>query len=46
MLLYRQGLSHLNLQSIKEACGPKPDQVNVAAYLAAFFCLWVVWMDR
>ena len=47
MLLYRQGLSHLNLQSIKEACGPKPDQMNVAAYLAAFFAYGLYgWIDE
>lgn len=37
MLLYRQGLSHLNLQSIKDACGPKPEQTNITAYQSAFF---------
>ncbi|MGM9602740.1 MAG: TetR/AcrR family transcriptional regulator, partial [Faecousia sp.] len=26
MMLYKQGLAHLSLQSIRESCGPKPDQ--------------------
>ena len=37
MLLHRQGLSHLTLQSIKAACGPRPDQRPIDAYRAAFF---------
>lgn len=36
MLLYRQGLSHLTLQSIKDACGPKPEHSNIEAYTASF----------
>ena len=35
--LYEQGLSYLNLQSIKEACGPKPEHENFAAYTTAYF---------
>ena len=35
--LYEQGLSYLNLQSIKEACGPKPEYENFAAYATAYF---------
>ena len=35
--LYRQGLAHLSLQSVNDACGPKPDQENIAAYTSAFF---------
>ena len=37
ILLYRQGLSHLSLQSVLSACGPKEEQENVNAYGAAFF---------
>ena len=37
MMLYKQGLAHLSLQSIRESCGPKPDQPNVVAYTAAYF---------
>ena len=37
ILLYRQGLSHLSLQSIKEACGPKPEHTNIEAYTTAYF---------
>ena len=37
ILLYKQGLAHLSLQSVKEACGPKPEQPNVVAYTAAYF---------
>lgn len=37
ILLYRQGLAHLSLQSIKEACGPKPEQPNLVAYTTAYF---------
>ena len=51
MMLYKQGLAHLNLQSIKEACGPKPDQPNVVAYTTAYFSYglygWIEeWFDR
>ncbi|MGN0403447.1 MAG: TetR/AcrR family transcriptional regulator [Acetatifactor sp.] len=37
ILLYKQGLAHLSLQSIKEACGPKPEQPNIVAYTTAYF---------
>ena len=51
MMLYKQGLAHLNLQSIREACGPKPDQSNVVAYTTAYFSYglygWIEeWFDR
>lgn len=37
ILLYKQGLAHLSLQSIQEACGPKPEQSNIVAYTTAYF---------
>lgn len=37
MMLSKQGLAHLTLQSIRESCGPKPDQPNIVAYTMAFF---------
>lgn len=36
ILLYERGLSHISLESVKEACGAKPEQPNVIAYTAAF----------
>ena len=36
ILLYRQGLAHISLQSIMNACGPKPEQPNALAYVTAF----------
>lgn len=36
IMLYKQGLAHISLQSIKEACGPKPEQPNVVAYTTAY----------
>ena len=36
MLLQRQGLAHLTLQSIRGACGPKSEQPNAVAYTTAF----------
>ena len=36
LLLYRRGLTHLSLQCIKDACGPKPEYDNGTAYTAAF----------
>lgn len=36
ILLYKQGLAHLSLQSIKDACGPKPEQSNIVAYATAY----------
>ena len=37
IMLYKQGLAHLSLQSIREACGPKPEQPNIVAYATAYF---------
>lgn len=37
IMLYKQGLAHISLQSIKEACGPKPEQPNIVAYTTAYF---------
>lgn len=36
VLLYRQGLAHISLQSIMDACGPKPEQPNALAYVTSF----------
>lgn len=36
ILLYRQELAHLSLQSLKDFCGPKPDQPNIVAYTTAY----------
>lgn len=36
IMLYRQGLAHISLNGIIEACGPKPEQPNALAYLTAF----------
>ena len=36
ILLYKRGLSHISLESVKEACGAKPEQPNVIAYTSAF----------
>ena len=36
ILLYKRGLSYLNLESVKDACGAKPEQPNIIAYTAAF----------
>ena len=36
IMLYRQGLAHISLQSIMDACGPKPEQPNALAYVTAF----------
>ncbi len=36
ILLYRRGLSRISLESVKDVCGPKPEQSNVVAYTAAF----------
>lgn len=51
ILLYKQGLSHISLQSIKDACGPKPEQPNALAYVTAFIAYglygWVEeWFKR
>lgn len=37
IMLTKQGLAHLSLQSIRESCGPKPEQPNITAYTAAYF---------
>lgn len=37
IMLYKQGLAHLSLQSIRESCGPKPEQPNIVAYTTAYF---------
>lgn len=36
IILYEQGLSHISLQSIKDVCGPKPEQPNIVAYTTAY----------
>ena len=36
IMLYKQGLAHLSLQSISEACGPKPDQPKQAKMAELF----------
>ena len=36
ILLYKRGLSNISLESVKEACGAKPEQSNVIAYTSAF----------
>lgn len=51
IMLYRQGLSHISLQSIIDACGPKPEQPNALAYVANFIAYglygWVEeWFKR
>lgn len=37
IMLYKQGLAYISLQSVKDSCGPKPEHNNAAAYFAAFF---------
>ncbi|MDD6799823.1 MAG: TetR/AcrR family transcriptional regulator [Firmicutes bacterium] len=37
ILLYKQGLAHISLQSVKDSCGAKPEQDNNTAYFSAFF---------
>ena len=51
MLLHRQGLSYLNLESIRSACGPKPGMSGIQAYQAAFIAYglygWIEqWFER
>lgn len=36
IMLYRQGLSQISFQILKNACGPKPEQDNLTAYVSAF----------
>ncbi len=37
LLLSKNNLSHISLQSIKDVCGPKPEQENIVAYTTAYF---------
>lgn len=47
ILLYRQGLAYLSLQSIKDACGPKPEQPNIVAYTTAFLSYGIYgWIEE
>lgn len=51
ILLYKHGLSHISLQNITDACGPKPEQPNALAYVTAFIAYglygWVEeWFKR
>ena len=47
VLLYRQGLAHLSLQSIKDVYGPKLEQSNIDAYRAAFFAYGLYgWLEE
>lgn len=47
ILLYKRGLSHISLQSVKDACGPKPEQSNAAAYTSAFFAFGLYgWIEE
>lgn len=47
ILLYRQGLAHISLQSIKDACGPKPEQPNALAYVTAFIAYGIYgWLEE
>ena len=47
ILLYNQGLSRLNLQSVLSACGPKEEQNNIDAYGSAFFAYGLYgWIDE
>lgn len=47
LLLYRQGLSLLLLDSVKAICGPKKEQGNLEAYFAAFMSHGLYgWIDE
>lgn len=47
ILLYKQGLAHISLQSIKDACGPKPEQPNALAYVTAFISYGIYgWLEE
>ncbi len=47
LLLYRQGLFLLLLESIKAICGPKKEQSNLEAYFAAFMSHGLYgWIDE
>lgn len=46
-MLYRQGLAHISLQSVKDACGPKPEQPNALAYVTAFIAYGIYgWLEE
>lgn len=47
IMLYRQGLAHISLQSIMDACGPKPEQPNALAYVSAFIAYGIYgWIEQ
>ena len=51
IMLFKSGLSHLSLQNVKDACGPKPEQDNQQAYTSAFISYglygWIEeWFNR
>ncbi len=47
IMLYRQGLAHISLQSVKDACGPKPEQPNALAYVTAFIAYGIYgWLEE
>lgn len=47
IMLYKQGLAHISLQSVKDACGPKPEQPNVLAYITAFISYGIYgWLEE
>ena len=47
ILLYRRGLSHISLESVKDACGAKPEQPNVVAYTSAFIAFGLYgWIEE
>ena len=47
ILLYKRGLSHISLESVKEACGAKPEQPNVVAYTSAFIAFGLYgWIEE
>ncbi|MGM9537159.1 MAG: TetR/AcrR family transcriptional regulator [Candidatus Onthomonas sp.] len=47
ILLYKAGLWHLSLQSVKDACGPKPEQDNRSAYQSAFLAYGLYgWLEE
>lgn len=46
-LLYREGLSYLILQNIKDVCGPKEEQSNAEAYASAWLAHGLYgWIDE
>lgn len=51
LLLYHNHLTDILLQTIKEVCGPTPEQTNPVAYGKSFFAYglygWIMeWMER